>query len=250
MYLAELAILSALLRNAKRVVMFTGAGISAESGIPTFRDAMSGLWARYNPEELATPEAFAKNPKLVWDWYQWRRELIRSAKPNPGHLAVVEMAKRVSEFTLITQNVDGLHQQAGSSRVIELHGNIHRNHCSDPNCGGLSSDDETEAPPRCARCGSFLRPSVVWFGESLPAKALQQAQLATQHCDLFFSVGTSNLVYPAADLPFLAARGDATVVQINPTSTSLDAVAEFNFHGKAGELLPALVKQCWGGESA
>ncbi|HET8706480.1 MAG TPA: NAD-dependent deacylase [Pseudomonadales bacterium] len=243
----DIAILSALLRNARHVVMFTGAGISAESGIPTFRDAMTGLWAQYNPEELATPEAFEKNPKLVWDWYQWRRALIKQANPNAGHLAVVAMSRQIPRFDLITQNVDGLHQRAGSENVIELHGNIHRNHCSDPNCGGIRSEDESETPPRCERCGSFLRPSVVWFGESLPTKALNQAQLAAQECDVFFSVGTSSLVYPAADLPFLAARANATVVQINPAPTSLDQVAEFNLHGKAGEILPALVKSAWEG---
>jgi len=242
----DLQHLGPLLRKAQRVVVFTGAGISSESGIPTFRDAMTGLWAQYDAEELATPEAFARNPTLVWEWYQWRRELINEATPNPGHGAVAALEKLVRNFTLITQNVDGLHQQAGSRQVIELHGNIHRKHCFNPGCGGTQALNEHEAPPRCARCGGYLRPSVVWFGESLPADALRQAQLAAQNCDLFFSIGTSTLVYPAAELPFIAARANACVIQINPAATSLDGVARMNFRGKAGEILPAIVEHAFG----
>ncbi len=234
------------LRDATRVVALTGSGISAESGVPTFRDAQSrGLWARYDPQELATPEAFARNPRLVWEWYEWRRGLVAEAGPNPGHLALAELERRVPEFALITQNVDGLHQRAGSRRVIELHGNIMRTKCSEE--GVIVREYESEeVPPRCPRCGAFLRPGVVWFGEMLPFAALEEASEAARGCDFFLSIGTSTLVYPAAALPHEALESGATVVEVNPGETPLTTHADFTLRGPAGEVLPELLLKASG----
>ena len=233
------------LRSAQRVTVLTGAGISAESGVPTFRDAQTGLWAKYRPEELATPEAFRHNPKLVWEWYTWRRSLVARAVPNAGHLALVELERRVPSMTLVTQNVDGLHQRAGSQAVIELHGNINRTKCSREGIVVESRAEAGDAPPRCPQCGGFLRPDVVWFGESLPVHALQAAIEAAGACDLFFSVGTSGVVEPAASLPYEALRHGAQVVEINPDVTQLTAHATFALRGPAGAALPALVRAAW-----
>lgn len=231
------------LREANRVTVMTGAGISAESGVPTFRDAQTGLWARYSPEDLATPQAFRRNPELVWRWYAWRRDLVSGAAPNPGHLALVELERRFPRFTLITQNVDGLHQRAGSRRVVELHGNLFRNKCLKEGIIVESRQDTGEVPPpRCPQCGTWLRPDVVWFGEMLPVGTLREAETAAENCDIFLSIGTSGLVYPAADLPFAALRNGATVVEINPQATSLSRLASFSLRGSAGELLPAMVQ--------
>ncbi len=227
------------LRTAGCIVALTGSGISAESGVPTFRDAQTGLWARYDPQELATPEAFARNPRLVWDWYEWRRGLVSTAEPNPGHLALVEIENRTPEFTLITQNVDGLHQTAGSRAVVELHGNIGRTRCSDE--GVIIEEYGDGRPPRCPRCGAFLRPDVVWFGEMLPVEVLEEASEAARACDAFLSIGTSSLVYPAAGLPYEALENGATVVEINPTQTPLTPHVHFALRGPAGEVLPELV---------
>jgi NAD-dependent deacetylase len=228
------------LRAACRVAVLTGAGISAESGVPTFRDAQSGLWARYRPEDLATPEAFAQNPRLVWDWYVWRRGLVAAAQPNPGHWALVDLAGRFADFTLITQNVDGLHCRAGSQRVLELHGNLFDTRCF--RCGRPAATwlEET-TPPTCTACGGWLRPGVVWFGEPLPVAALQAAETAARQCQVFLSIGTSALVYPAAELPFIALRAGATVVEINPQPTPLSPQVPFVLTGAAGTMLPALV---------
>ncbi|MFO1420065.1 MAG: NAD-dependent deacylase [Candidatus Competibacteraceae bacterium] len=238
--------LIARLRSARRVAVLTGAGISAESGVPTFREAQTGLWARYNPEELATPEAFGHNPRLVWEWYAWRRERVRQAEPNPGHLALVEMEVRIADFTLITQNVDGLHRRAGSHRILELHGNLFRAKCCNEDQPVESGSDGDEIPPRCPRCGGLLRPDVVWFGEMLPAGALRAAEHAAATAEIFFSIGTSALVYPAADLPFAALAAGATVVEINPQPTPLSPRVTFSLNGPAGSVLPALVAQTWG----
>jgi NAD-dependent protein deacetylase/lipoamidase len=234
--------LVATLRSARSVAVLTGSGISAESGVPTFREAQTGLWARFDPEELATPEAFARDPRLVWEWYAWRRELVEKAAPNPGHEALVELERRVPSFTLITQNVDGLHRRAGSRNVVELHGNIRRSKCSREGVVVEPREDDTGIPPSCPRCGALLRPDVVWFGETLPAGAFAEAFDAARGCDLFFSVGTSGLVQPAASLPFEALRHGAVVVEINPNETPLTWHASYALRGLAGEVLPALVK--------
>ena len=233
------------LRTARRVVVLTGAGISAESGVPTFREAQTGLWARYRPEDLATPEAFQRNPKLVWEWYASRQERVRQVEPNAGHRALVEMERRIAEFTLITQNVDGLHRRAGSQQVLELHGNLFRVKCFDENRGVERWPDSAEVPPRCPHCGGLLRPDVVWFGESLPEDALQTAEQAAACADLFLSIGTSALVYPAANLPFAALNAGATVVEINPQPTPLSPHVTFSLNGPAGVILPRWVEQVW-----
>jgi NAD-dependent deacetylase len=233
------------LRAARYVAVLTGAGISAESGLPTFRDAMTGLWAQYRPEDLATPQAFRRNPKLVWDWYAWRRELVTNAAPNPGHVALVELAQRVPKLTLITQNVDSLHQRAGSTGVIELHGNLSRVKCFEDNSIVETWTDSGDAPPHCPRCNGFLRPDVVWFGEALPADALNDAVAVAASCDMFFSIGTSGLVEPAASLPRVAQQFGATVVFINLDVTSSSSASLYNINGPAGKVLPALVRAAW-----
>ena len=234
-----------VLRAAQHIAVLTGAGVSAESGIPTFRDAQVGLWAQYRPEDLATPEAFARNPKCVWDWYAWRGEIVRSAKPNPGHYALADMQRHVPKLSLITQNVDGFHQMAGSMDVIELHGNILRAKCSRENVVIDRWAETSEAPPLCPHCGAYLRPDVVWFGEMLPPGALEAAAQAASTCDVFFSIGTSSLVEPAASLAHVALQRGAAVVEINPTTTPLTARATFALQGTSGEILPALITAVW-----
>lgn len=233
------------LRNARHVAVLTGAGISAESGVPTFRDAQTGLWARFRPEELATAAAFERDPSMVWKWYAWRRELVSGARPNSAHHALVTMAAAVPTFTLVTQNVDGLHAAAGSRDVIELHGNIHRNKCFDEGRVVEVPAGSTEAPPRCPHCGAWVRPDVVWFGESLPPDALARADAAARNADVFFSIGTSALVHPAAELPAIARRAGATVVEVNRDPTPLTAMVTYALQGPAGVLLPALVAAAW-----
>jgi NAD-dependent deacetylase len=234
------------LRAAKSVVALPGAGISAESGLATFRDAQTGLWSKFRPEELATAEAFGRNPKLVQDWYAWRREAALKAEPNPAHFALVEMEKHAPEFLLLTQNVDGLHSRAGSKRMVELHGNIHRFRCFDNDCSPDHFDLKNQ---RCRSCGGNLRPDVVWFGEALPIDALETAISAAEHCDVFFSIGTSSLVYPAADLWRRAKQSGAIVIEINKDPTPISSIADGSFIGKAGEILPELVRQIWIHES-
>jgi NAD-dependent deacetylase len=239
------ALISAL-RDAQHVVALTGSGVSAESGVPTFREAQTGLWERYDPQELANPEAFARDPRLVWEWYEWRRNLVAQAEPNPGHGALAELERRTPDFTLVTQNVDGLHHRAGSRHVIELHGNILRSKCSLEDEVVRPEDIADSVPPRCARCGALLRPDVVWFGEMLPAGALQAASEAARGCDLFFSVGTSSLVYPAAALPYEAVESGAVLVEINPNETLLSRHADYSLRGLAGEVLPNLMVEAFG----
>ena len=235
-----------LLAQAERVAVLTGAGVSAESGIPTFRDAMTGMWSRFDPAELASPEGFARQPAMVWNWYAERRAHVTKAKPNPAHLALAEIERRVDRFTLITQNVDGLHQAAGSGRVIELHGNIRRVKCS---LDGQVKEEWAEdgaVPPRCPDCGGHLRPDVVWFGELLPARAFQEAGAASVDCDLFFSIGTSNLVEPAASLPWTAHRHGATVIVVNPTDDGQRRGPGIQYLlGNSGEILAQLVSAAW-----
>ena len=229
------------LKKAQHVCVLTGAGISAESGIPTFRDALTGLWANFNPEDLATPEAFERDPKFVWDWYEFRRELIRQAQPNPGHFALAELADRVPRFTLVTQNVDGLHQRAGSKSVLEYHGNILRDRCCVEQVIADRSEDSRHGLPRCAACGGLLRPDVVWFGEAIPRGPMLAAADAAESCDVFLSIGTSSLVYPAAGLAESALRIGATVIEVNPDRTDLSPLANIVLGGPSGLLLPRLL---------
>lgn len=234
------------LRQAQRVVVLTGAGISAESGVPTFRDAQTGLWASYDPHELATPKAFMQNPKLVWDWYAWRRSLVAEVTPNAGHYALAAIEQRVPHFTLITQNVDGLHEKAGSHAIVELHGNIFRVKCFTEDKQVAHWDDSDEkSPPRCQNCGGYLRPDVVWFGETLPVDALARAVKASQSADFFLVVGTSAMVQPAASLPFEAIEMGAMVVEVNPERTPLSSYMAHTLRGAAGIILPALVGATW-----
>jgi NAD-dependent deacetylase len=220
------------------VAVLTGAGISAESGVPTFRGE-GGLWRNFRPEQLATPEAFRRDPALVWEWYDWRRGLIDSCAPNAAHGALAEMEAALPDFALITQNVDGLHQAAGSRNVLELHGDIWRMRCT--GCGRVSEDRRVplpEIPPRCPECGALLRPDVVWFGESLPLEVLDAAWAAAARCRLMLVVGTSALVQPAASLPLVALRNGARLVEVNPAETPLSAHAHEILRGPAAAVLP------------
>jgi NAD-dependent deacetylase len=226
------------LRTAKRIVASTGAGISAESGLSTFRDKQTGLWAKYRPEDLATPQAFQRDPRMVWEWYEWRRGFVAEAQPNPGHHALAQIEAARPGFLLVTQNVDGLHTKAGSRNLVELHGNIRRSICFDRRHVAESWAPTNNPPPLCAQCGSPLRPDVVWFGEALPQEALRRAQEAAANCDLFLSIGTSTMVYPAAELPFIAGSNGATVVEINPDETPLSKLADYVVREKAGVALP------------
>jgi len=235
-----------VLRIIQRVAVLTGAGVSQESGLRTFRDAQTGLWAQYKPEDLASPQAFARDPKLIWDWYAWRREAIKGVRPNAGHYALVEFEKWIPQFTLITQNVDGLHRMAGNRNVLELHGNIQRVRCSKCTMFADEWGDDTESVPRCSACGGLLRPDVVWFGESLPREQLEAAIEAARTCDVFFSIGTSGVVQPAASLGFAAHNRGAIVVEINAEATPLTPKADYFIQGKSGEILPELVKVVWG----
>ena len=237
--------LISFLRAAPGLVALTGAGISQESGLRTFRDAQTGLWAQYRPEELASPGAFRRDPKLVWDWYAWRREAVKGVRPNPGHYALAEMEKRLPDFTLVTQNVDGLHRMAGSAHVLELHGNIQRVRCAD--CYALTEtwDDDEKSVPRCGACGGLLRPDVVWFGEALPRDQLEAAVEAARSCGVFFSIGTSGVVQPAASLAFAAHNRGAVIVEVNAEPTPLTPKADYVLQGKSGEILPELVRAVW-----
>lgn len=230
------------LKSSHHVVALTGAGISAESGVPTFRQAQTGLWSQYDPTELATPEAFDRNPKLVWEWYTWRRDLISQVQPNPGHFALVELEKYYPKFTLITQNVDGLHKLAGSKSVIELHGDIFRTRCSIEDILIPDWSESSKTPPHCPHCDGLLRPDVVWFGESLPQDALELALEAVRTCQVFLSIGTSTLVEPVASLPFMALNQGAIAVEINPQRTPFSPLANYSFPHPAGQVLPRLIE--------
>jgi len=232
--------LIAQLARAARVAVLTGAGISAESGLPTFRGP-GGWWRNQRAEDLATPEAFERNPRLVWEWYQHRREQVAQHRPNAGHAALAKLAGHFQRFTLITQCVDRYHQQAGARDVIELHGNLVESRCLQ--CG-VTAEAATEiwraGLPYCS-CGGLRRPAVVWFGEALPAAALQQAFRAAEECTIFFAIGTSALVYPAAQLPHVARAAGAAVVEINTERTPLTPQTHWFLQGPAGEILPALL---------
>jgi NAD-dependent deacetylase len=230
-----------VLRDTESVAVLTGAGVSAESGVPTFREAQTGLWAQYDPQSLATPTAFQQDPRLVWEWYTWRRKLISSVDPNAGHVALAELAQLFPRFALITQNVDGLHQRAGSIDVIELHGNIHRTKCFDEDEVVDEWNETGEVPPRCPRCAGRLRPDVVWFGENLPHRAISSALHAVRSCGVFFSVGTSALVQPAAALPVEAIRNGAVTIEINPKPTPLTEYVTYSIQRPSGQVLPEIV---------
>ncbi|MFQ5431073.1 MAG: NAD-dependent deacylase [Nitrospinota bacterium] len=230
------------LRSAKKVAVLTGAGVSAESGVPTFRGE-KGLWKNFRAEELATPQAFHRDPKLVWEWYDWRRGLIADIKPNPGHFALADLEKRYDDFTLITQNVDGLHELAGSKNMVELHGNVWKVRCTVE--GTVSDNHEAplgELPPLC-ECGAMLRPHIVWFGESLEPDVLRKAFDASRACEVFIVAGTSAVVQPAASLAGLAADGGAFVIEVNPDKTPITDLVSAHLQGKSGEVLPLLLEE-------
>lgn len=226
------------LHSARKVAVLTGAGLSAESGIPTFRGA-GGLWKQFRPEDLATPEAFSRDPKLVWEWYDWRRGLIAAAGPNTGHRALADLARRIPVFTLITQNVDGLHQRAGSESPLEIHGSIWKLRCTACRREWLDLTVPLELPPKCA-CGAMARPGVVWFGENLPADIWTAAERAARECDVFLVAGTSAVVYPAASLVPLARAAGARVIEVNTEATPMSTIADCALQGKTGEILPKL----------
>lgn len=237
-----------LLGPARRVVLLTGAGMSQESGVPTFRDAQTGLWARYDPMELASPGAFRRDPARVFGWYLWRWTKVRAVEPHAGYRAAVSLAARFDNFQVVTQNVDGLHARAGSRDVIELHGSLTAFRCVDgahpfdpAGLAGLEAGvDGSVEPPRCPRCGSPIRPDVVWFGEMLPMDAVRRAWEAMQRCDAVLVVGTSSVVYPAAELPHVAKVHGATVIEINPERTPLTDQADYSWPASAATALPAL----------
>jgi NAD-dependent deacetylase len=234
---------AAALAGAGRVVVYTGAGVSKESGIPTFREPETGLWAQYDPMELATEEAFLRRPEFVWSWYEHRFGIVASAEPNPGHRAIAELETLLPRVVVVTQNVDGLHQRAGSSRVIELHGTMHTFRCMSGRHRGYSREDlsgQTTKPPRCPD-GELFRPEVVWFGEGLPAGALEEAQQLAARCDAVLVVGTSGVVYPAATVPLIARKAGAVVIDVNPDRDEMAALADVYLRGAGGEVLPALV---------
>lgn len=226
---------------AHQVTVLTGAGVSAESGVPTFRDAQEGLWARYEPQQLATPEAFEADPKLVWQWYRWRRELIDRVAPNAGHYALAELEVLCPSFTLVTQNVDGLHRVAGSANLVEFHGNIHRDRCFLEGVVVEPVPDDDREPPGCPRCDGPVRPDVVWFGEAIPADALHTALEATDRTDVFVAVGTSATVHPAAGLIDRALDAGAVVAEINPEASAVGSRVHHALAAGAGGALAALV---------
>ena len=238
---STLGLIRQKLSTAKSVTVLTGAGISADSGVPTFRGA-DGLWKQYRPEDLATPEAFARDPRLVWEWYNWRRELIATKRPNPAHDAVASMEQRFEQFWLITQNVDGLHRDAGSQRLSEIHGNIWKVRCT--RCRDVTENRDVPIAmlPLCRSCGELLRPHIVWFGESLAEEDLEKSAAALQSSDVCLIVGTSGLVYPAAGFGAIAKQAGAFIVEINLDSTPHSNLAGATLHGRARDLVPLLLE--------
>jgi len=232
-------------------MVLTGAGISAESGVPTFRDALTGLWEQFDAEQLATPDAFERDPSLVWGWYEWRRARVSAVNPNEAHRALVQLEAARPQTIVVTQNVDDLHERAGSRNVVHLHGSLFAPRCA---CCGhrhvLDAKPTTEPdgghriePPVCTACGGKVRPGVVWFGEPLPAGPWSEAQAAASSCDLLIVVGTSGLVQPAASLPTIARRANASIVVIDPRPTAIDAISTYSLRGKAGQLLPRILQE-------
>jgi NAD-dependent deacetylase len=238
----KIRLLKERLAECDNGVVLTGAGISAESGVPTFR-GQDGLWRQYQATDLATPEAFAEDARLVWEFYNWRREILAPLHPNPGHLALAAMESRIPHFTLITQNIDGLHQTAGSRKTIELHGNIWWVRCT--GCGAVTEDRRVPLPPlpTCESCGALFRPHVVWFGEMLDPKVLDQAYRAIEACQVMIVVGTSGVVQPAASMGATARRCGAFVAEINLEPTPYSGIYDLSILGKSGEVLPQLEKK-------
>lgn len=236
---------ASLLARSRRLVVLTGAGMSKESGIPTFREAQEGLWSRYDPMRLATMQGFLANPQLVWEWYQYRFGLVQSCQPNPGHYAIAELERRLPHVVVITQNIDGLHAAAGSGAVIELHGNIRRYKClrGHTNLSLADLAGQESVPPRCPRpgCGQMVRPDVVWFGELLDPAVLARAEAESDTCDVMLIVGTSGVVQPAALLPYRAWNARARIVEVNPAPSELTDLAHVYLPGPAGEVLPKLL---------
>lgn len=232
-----------LVGRARRVVVLTGAGVSRESGIPTFREAQTGLWADYDPERLATPQGFLADPAFVWRWYDWRRSMLAAVQPNPGHYAIAELQDLVADVVVVTQNIDGLHAKAGSRDVVELHGSIDKFYCFDEHHVADEVPLGLEEPPKCP-CGSLLRPGVVWFGEVLPSEVFQRAVDEVKRADVVFVVGTSGLVYPAASLPYVAKQASATVLEINPEVTPISEIADLFLQGPSGQVFPLIIQTC------
>jgi NAD-dependent deacetylase len=230
------------LRDCKFLFVLTGAGVSKESGIPTFRDALEGFWSNYNPEELATPQGFKNNPSLVWQWYDSRRQKVKDVEPNPGHFAIAELQKLVPNFFLCTQNVDGLHIRAGSTDVVEIHGSLSRFKCFDREHEALDVPFDLKEPPQC-ECGSLIRPAVVWFNEAMPEKLLKASFVAAGKADVALVVGTSGLVHPAASLPYIAKQAGARIIEVNPNRTELTESADLFLAGPSGVVLPQLVEK-------
>lgn len=239
---AELALAAQWLRSARRILCLTGAGVSAESGVATFRDAQTGLWSRFDPQRLASQEGFAADPGLVWRWYMQRLEAVHRAHPNPGHLALAAIEAVRPHFLLVTQNVDNLHERAGSQHILHLHGRINRFHCNVCTLEHpLTLHEQRDLlPPRCLSCGGMVRPSVVWFGEPLPERILERAWREAERCDLLLVVGTSGLVYPAAHLPRVARHAGAKIIDVNPESTDISQMADLHLAGASGQILPCL----------
>ncbi|MGE3978898.1 MAG: NAD-dependent deacetylase [Nitrospira sp.] len=238
---ADLAALQRRLADARSITVLTGAGISADSGVPTFRGT-DGLWKNFRAEDLATPEAFERDPRLVWEWYNWRRELIATKQPNPAHKAIVELESRCPDFWLITQNVDGLHRDAGSRKISEIHGNIWKVRCT--GCGVVENNRDVPIAilPSCAHCGSLLRPHIVWFGESLLADDLDCCANALNRCDVLLVIGTSGVVYPAAGFASVAKEARAFVAEINLDPTPQLALVDISLQGRAKDLVPLLLE--------
>jgi NAD-dependent deacetylase len=234
------AALAEALAEARTVLVLSGSGLSADSGVPTFRDAQTGIWAQHRPEDVATPEAFARDPAFVWQWYRERRRMARNVEPNAGHHALAELEQRLPDLRLVTQNVDGLHQRAGHRDVIEFHGNLHANRCHREG-RPVEVDDDTQEPPRCPHCGGPVRPAVVWFGEMIPPEALERASAAVDACDLFVAVGTSAEVHPAAGLADSARRHGARIAEINPGDTALGPDPDLRIAARAAEALPRVL---------
>lgn len=229
------------LSESRRIVFFTGAGISAESGIPTFR-GKDGIWNKLKPEELANFNAFLRNPQMVWEWYNHRKKIIHESEPNNGHLAIAEFEKYFDDVTVVTQNIDNLHRRAGSTKIYELHGNIERNYCIKCHTYYNEELDFSEGVPKC-KCGGLIRPDVVWFGEFLPADQLEESEKATIRSDVFFVVGTSAVVYPAAGLVYTAKRSGSFIVEVNIEQTEVSSIADVSFFGEAGKVLPAILEK-------